>query len=229
MNAVKTLLILLGTYLCCINFSFALDLALVKENLLNKTKEISELNIETEDVVVENKMFNNQSYVFIIANISGYTDRTIVGTSFSCINILHSDKVIFAFCSNGYMQTQTKGDFWTLENKSKEFGYEESYRNESYYTFRLINDIFYLHQYSQKYFHYDRFCGRFDDRLISFDIFYRQPRDDPKKENLIPLDSINDEFFSKLTELCYKAGHCKEVDWEVVNERKLKDFSESCE
>ena len=215
--------------LCCVHLSFAFDLKLAKENLLKKTTEASELSVEQEYVNAENKTFHNQSYVFIIAHVSGYTDRTIVGTSFSCINILHSDKVIFAFCSNGYMQTQTKGDFWTLENKSNEFGYEESYRNESYYTFRLINDIFYLHQYSQKYFYYDRFCGRFDDRLISFNIFYRQSRDDPKKENLIPLDSINDELFSKLAESCYKAGHCKEVDWEVVNERKLKDFSESCE
>lgn len=177
----------------------------------------------------ENKIFHNQSYMFIIANVSGYTDRTIVGKSFSCINILHSNKVIFDFCGNGYMKIQAKSDFWTLENRADEYGYEESYRNEAYYTFRLRNDTFYLHQYSQKYFYHDRFCQRFDDRLISFDIFYRQSRDDPKKENLIPLDSINDELFSKLAESCYKAGHCKEVDWKSEWERERKDFSKSCE
>ena len=214
---------------CCVNLSFALDLSLVKENLLNKTKEISELHIESEDVNAENKTFHNQSYMFIIANVSGYTDRTIVGNSFSCINILHSDKVIFDFCGNGYMEIQTKGDFWTLENTSDEFGYEVSYRNENYYTFRLINDTFYLHQYSQKYFYYDRFCDRFDERLISSNIFYRQPRDDPKKENLIPLDSINDELLQRLVGRCYETGLCKEIDWESVQELQNNDFSVSCE
>lgn len=216
--------------LCYVNISFAIDLELVKKNLLNKTKEISKFGeIEEEYVRVENKTFNNKSYVFVIANVTGYTDRTMVIDFYSCIHILYSDKVIFDFCDDGNMDIQTKGNFWTLENKSNEFGYEISHRNEYYYTFKLINNTFYLYQYSKKYFYYDRFCDRFDDRLISFDIFYRQPRDDPKKENLMPLHSVNETLFSKLTEQCYKIGHCKKVNWEIVNEKISKDFSISCE
>lgn len=41
--------------------------------------------------------------MFIIANVLGFTGRAIVGL-FSCINILHSNKVIFDFYGNGYMK-----------------------------------------------------------------------------------------------------------------------------
>ncbi|MGX2983589.1 hypothetical protein [Helicobacter sp. 23-1045] len=37
----------------------------------------------------------------------------------------------------------------------------------------------------------------------------RQPRDDPKGENLIPLDSITDELIIELNDKCYKNGKCK--------------------
>lgn len=63
-----------------------------------------------------------------------------------------------------------------------------------YLTFKLIGDRFYLHQYSKEF-------GRVDDDkeiIDSTQIYYRQPRDDPKKENLIPLDSINDELLQRL-------------------------------
>ena len=62
-------------------------------------------------------------------------------------------------------------------------------------TFRLINNRFYLHQYSREN---ENVSDEGDVESIESHIYYRQPRDDPKKENLIPLDSINDELLQGL-------------------------------
>ncbi|RDU60638.1 hypothetical protein CQA53_10705, partial [Helicobacter didelphidarum] len=71
-----------------------------------------------------------------------------------------------------------------------------------YYTFKLINGKFYLHQYSQE---------NFDDEVLDKTfIYYRAPRDEPKGKHRILLDSVNDELLQELESKCYKDGKCKD-------------------
>ena len=67
---------------------------------------------------------------------------------------------------------------------------------DSNFTFKLIKDKFYLYEY-KKYKQENGF------------IYYRQPRDDAKGANLIPLESINDELLETLQDECKKSGKCK--------------------
>lgn len=66
---------------------------------------------------------------------------------------------------------------------------------KTYLTFKLIGDRFYLYQYSREN---ENVSDEGDVESIKSHIYYRQPRDDPKKEKLIPLDSINDELLQGL-------------------------------
>ena len=227
MNSTKTFLKFFAACLYCINVSFALDLALVKENLLKKTREHSGLDIVEEGVgFVENKVFNHKTYVFVIAEVGGYeSEVSKFEDFFSCINVLQTDKIIFDYCDKGIMRIQTKGNFWTLQSQSIEYASVESYRHVSYLTFRLINDTFYLHQFSYNHYIFDRICDSIDEQLLVSNIYYRQPRDDPKKENLIPLDFANEALFSEMIDRYCERGLCQEVDWEVVQELRNKGFN----
>ena len=66
---------------------------------------------------------------------------------------------------------------------------------DSNFTFKLIKDKFYLYEYKKH-------------KQENDFIYYRQPRDDPKMTNLIPLESITDELLETLQDECKKSGKC---------------------
>ena len=113
------------------------------------------------------------------------------------------------FCfNNSYTasisQVDRKGNYITIVSE-----WQGVWPAKTYLTFRLIGDRFYLHQYSREN---ENVSNEGNVESIKSHIYYRQPRDDPKKENLIPLDSINDELLQRLGGRCYETGLCKEID-----------------
>ena len=99
------------------------------------------------------------------------------------------------FCFNGdfIIKIEHKMPFFTIKTYKQD---RIGNITNTYLTFKLYNDRFYLYQYSRELGRIDEYS---DNEIIdTTHIYYRQPRDDPKKENLIPLDSINDELLQRL-------------------------------
>ncbi|WP_162982699.1 hypothetical protein [Helicobacter vulpis] len=82
---------------------------------------------------------------------------------------------------------------------------EDNIYTKLYVTFKLVDNTFYLHQFSQQFF---READNGDRQVVRTLIFYRQSRDDPRKRHLLSLDSLEPGFTQKLQTQCFEKGYC---------------------
>ncbi|TLD79892.1 hypothetical protein [Helicobacter trogontum] len=159
-----------------------------------KQKYLLNLPYNKENIITKSYNIHTDKKDFILITLFNWDDDELgrAVKKYSCISIFDSDVIMQNFCfSDNIGIVANKNDFFTLTSL-----WQDRIGNitNTYLTFRLIENRFYLHQYSKEFEHID------DDQEITNNtqIYYRQPRDDPKKEKLIPLDSINDELLQEL-------------------------------
>ncbi len=81
--------------------------------------------------------------------------------------------------------------------------YANDFYYKTYFTFRLLQENFYLHQFSEQVFN-----SKEDKHPVRTWIFYRQPRDDPQKRHPSILGDPTISF-DELKKRCYQNGYCK--------------------
>ncbi|WP_120951513.1 hypothetical protein [Helicobacter sp. L8] len=137
---------------------------------------------------------HQEAYTFIFAAFN-------YGSShyYTCMGILHAKHLERGFCTdrNGFdvgMQLFIKGTFFTLRVSGRLKPGDRAYRD--YFTFKLVNHRFYLHQYSQEMLTCRGSCYNldYDTSILRTQIFYRQSRDDPQSQHPISLQT----FFESL-------------------------------
>ncbi|WP_233704587.1 hypothetical protein [Helicobacter bizzozeronii] len=123
----------------------------------------------------------------------------------TCLKIERNGQILHAqFC----MEAVGKADFAYKKNYvTLEFSgaLSEQVNRELYLTFKVVNGVFYLHQYSQQNYTYD---AQGVKKILKTLIIYRQNRDDPHGENPITLDSLDGAYQDKLFAQCKENGYC---------------------
>lgn len=161
-----------------------------------KQKYILNLPYNKENIITKSYNIHTDKKDFILITLFNW-DNDELGRAvkkYSCISIFDSDVIMQGFClSDNIGIVANKNDFFTLTSL-----WQDRIGNitNTYLTFKLIENRFYLHQYSRELGHIDEYIDK--EIIDTTHIYYRQPRDDPKKANLIPLDSINDELLQEL-------------------------------
>ncbi|WP_120955922.1 hypothetical protein [Helicobacter mehlei] len=149
----------------------------------------------------------------------------------SCLGILRQGQLQRAFCMEqrgDYTYKRIsytfKSPFFTLSIKQDLKCGSQSYYTPhiDYYTFRLIEGQFYLHQYSREVF-YATDCDwdRGNSEHLMTQIFYRQPRDDPEGKHRISMQEFvdnmprgdfgNQAIKARMQESCLQRGLCRGV------------------
>lgn len=184
----------------CSNCIFFLIFAsLVFANSLEdiaKQKYILNLPYNKENIITKSYNIHTDKKDFIVITLFNWGDDELgrAVDKYSCVSIFDSDVLMQDFCfSDNIGIVANKNDFFTLTSLWQD---RSGNITNTYLTFKLYNDRFYLYQYSRELGRIDEYS---DNEIIdTTHIYYRQPRDDPKKANLIPLDSINDELLQEL-------------------------------
>ena len=160
-----------------------------------KQKYAPNLPHNKENIITKSYNIHTGKKDFIVITLFNW-DNDELGRAvdkYSCVSIFDSDVLMQDFCfSDNIGIVANKNDFFTLTSL-----WQDRIGNitNTYLTFKLYNDRFYLYQYSREN---ENVSDEGDVESIESHIYYRQPRDDPKKEKLIPLDSINDELLQEL-------------------------------
>ncbi|TLD83758.1 hypothetical protein [Helicobacter sp. MIT 05-5294] len=189
------------------NFSFSL-LAFVlsyaqdNDEILKKLQNAYIRDLPYPNVLLDSydMSFGNKTYFVTTMqnyNKDRYGDKAYF---YNCIEVFEDSSSRQKFCFNGdsIINLENKESFFTIKTyKQDRIGNIAN----TYLTFRLINGKFYLHQYSREKKHFDANDEEVVDKAL---VYYFQ--DDSKEENLIPLESVNDELLQKL-ELKYNAKY----------------------
>ncbi|MFC3847991.1 hypothetical protein ACFOPX_05565 [Helicobacter baculiformis] len=149
---------------------------------------------------------HQETYTFIFASFK----ETLYGGShhYTCMGILHAKHLERGFCTDRKgldvgRQLTTKGAFFTL--RLSDFlkpHNDRAYRD--YFTFKLADHRFYLHEYSREVLTCRGSCHDldYDTLVLRTQIFYRQSRDDPQNQHPISLqtffESLNNGNFENL-------------------------------
>ena len=198
--------------LCIITSLYGITLEqsknIIKEWLIESMIKTADNSPDYYDDISE-VIINKNKYIFIQSEVQSFDESANIIRNM-CFGIFYKDILDKCFCLNGYGSGNivSNGNFFTISF------YKDDYRFEVvhtiYITFKLIKDKFYLHQYSKEKFKKSEVPKTNDDFILDKTIIcYRQPRDDAKSKNLIPLDSINDELLERLQDECEKSGKCK--------------------
>ncbi|RDU61829.1 hypothetical protein CQA53_09765, partial [Helicobacter didelphidarum] len=134
---------------------------------LDEAKEITQKEIEkeieqkyewrfteSEDYTISYK-FNNKEYIFVVKTWIVSKDD-VYYKNYNCFNILDTKQLINGFCKIGKMNIVVKDNYFTISFDDM-IPYHYPLSETYYYTFKLINGKFYLHQYSQE---------NFDDEVL---------------------------------------------------------------
>ena len=185
-------------YISCIIFLMFSSLAFangVLEDII-KQKYAPNLPHNKENIITKSYNIHTGKKDFIVITLFNWGDDELgrAVDKYSCVSIFDSDVLMQDFCfSDNIGIVANKNDFLTLTSLWQD---RSGNITNTYLTFKLYNDRFYLYQYSRELGRIDEYS---DNEIIdTTHIYYRQPRDDPKKANLIPLDSINDELLQEL-------------------------------
>ena len=200
-------------YVLTLTNANALDIEKLKKETLKKAtaKEYVEI-VDSHNTNVYEKTFHNKQYFFIHSEVEGHSEGHLHHEEKHCVAIADADKWLNTFCEDGAHDIESridfKDDYFTIVFGINDFKYEAVWK--SYYTFKFINDGFYLYQRSVEDFKLNGKDAQSSEYVFDkMNIYYRQPRDDPKMTNLIPLESITDELRIELNDKCYKSGKCK--------------------
>ncbi|WP_240328724.1 hypothetical protein [Helicobacter suis] len=123
----------------------------------------------------------------------------------SCLKIMKNGRALRKkFCMDGVGRADFvyKRNYLTLEFSGHISG--KLYRI-LYITFKVVDGVFYLHQYSEQNFKFEPDGSK---RILKTQIIYRQSRDDPYKRNPITIDSLNRNFQAQLLLQCSERGYC---------------------
>lgn len=140
-------------------------------------------NLPYPNVLIDSYDMDFENRRYFVATMQNYNKNYLgyIALSFNCIKVFKNLTPMQEFCFNGYciIKIEHKMPFFTIKiYKQDRIG---SVTN-TYLTFRLIDNRFYLHQYSREN---ENVSDEYDVKTIKSHIYYRQPRDDQKKENLI--------------------------------------------
>ncbi|WP_238699306.1 hypothetical protein [Helicobacter sp. MIT 05-5294] len=198
----KKVLLILVCNMLVFSALYANDIQTLKDRV--KAKYISTLPYNKEHIIIESYNIKTSKKDFILLILSNWQDDELgrAVERYSCVDIFGNIKTLQSFCfSNSVGKVENKKDFFTITSL-----WQDRIGNiaNTYLTFRLINGKFYLHQYSREEGYVDD--AKDKEVIDKTYIYYRQARDDSKKENLIPLESVNDELLQKL-ELKYNAKY----------------------
>ncbi|WP_104577951.1 hypothetical protein [Helicobacter felis] len=146
---------------------------------------------------------NNDRYSF--SKRITYTDSPESPSSI-CILTRHNGTLLSrTLCIHqGQVDLAYKFPYLTFEMGQYDSSTDNIY-TKLYVTFKLVENTFYLHQFSQQFF---RVGENGNKQVVRTLIFYRQSRDDPKKRHLMSLDSLEPGFTQELQAQCYDKGYC---------------------
>ena len=180
--------------LCCM-YLHAQNIEDKNDVIINSLRNMYIKNLPYPNVLIDSYNMDFENKQYFVATMQNYIKDYPgnIALCFNCVKVFDNLAPMQEFCFNGdyIIKIEHKIPFFTIETYKQD---RIGNITNTYLTFRLIGDRFYLHQYSKEFEHID------DDQEITNNtqIYYRQPRDDPKKEKLIPLDSINDELLQGL-------------------------------
>ena len=180
--------------LCCM-YLHAQNIEDKNDVIINSLRNMYIKNLPYPNVLIDSYNMDFENKQYFVATMQNYIKDYLgnIALCFNCVKVFDNLAPMQEFCFNGdyIIKIEHKIPFFTIETYKQD---RIGNITNTYLTFRLIGDRFYLHQYSKEFEHID------DDQEITNNtqIYYRQPRDDPKKEKLIPLDSINDELLQGL-------------------------------
>lgn len=181
--------------LCCMYF-YAQNIEDKNDTIVNSLKNMYIKNLPYPNVLIDSYDMDFENKQYFVATMQNYNKDYLgnIALSFNCVKVFKNLAPIQEFCFNGdfIIKIEHKMPFFTIKTYKQD---RIGNITNTYLTFRLIDNRFYLHQYSREN---ENASDDGNAESIKSHIYYRQPRDDPKKENLIPLDSINDELLQRL-------------------------------
>lgn len=190
-------------FLICINNLYALDKEIISDEI---KKYFVNLPYDRENIITKTYDIKTSTKKFILVSLFNWQNDELgrAVDRYSCIGIFDNIKMLQSFCfSDNIGKVENKKNFFTITSL-----WQDRIGNftNTYLTFKLINDKFYLYQYSKEEGNIDAVVVNSDEKtkrmkevIENTSIYYRQPRDDPKKEKLILLDDVNDELLQKLS------------------------------
>lgn len=181
--------------LCCV-YLYAQNIENKNDAIINSLKNVYIKNLPYPNVLIDSYDMEFENKQYFVATMQNYNKNYLgnIALSFNCIKVFKKLAPMQEFCFNGdfIIKIEHKMPFFTIKTYKQD---RIGNITNTYLTFKLYNDRFYLHQYSREN---ENVSNESNAESIKSQIYYRQPRDDPKKENLIPLDSINDELLQEL-------------------------------
>ena len=181
--------------LCCV-YLYAQNIENKNDAIINSLKNVYIKNLPYPNVLIDSYDMEFENKQYFVATMQNYNKNYLgnIALSFNCIKVFKKLAPMQEFCFNGdfIIKIEHKMPFFTIKTYKQD---RIGNITNTYLTFKLYNDRFYLHQYSREN---ENVSNESNAESIKSHIYYRQPRDDPKKENLIPLDSINDELLQGL-------------------------------
>lgn len=169
--------------------------ALLERLLYEKTQDDTHASTTT---YAQNVNLGGQRYTLI-------NKITTKGKISSCLSIMKNNRVLRGnFCMDGVGKADFvyKKNYLTLEFSGP---IPNGFRRKFYLTFRVVDGVFYLHQYSVQNF---KFNPDGSKKILKTQIIYRQSRDDPNGEKPITIDSLDSNYQAKLRARCEERGYC---------------------
>lgn len=196
----KTFLKILSSLFLCITCIYAKSAETVldeEDKILNLVKDTYIRDLPYPNILTE--VYNIEYGKYYVATMENYVNDYLgsFDLGYNCVSIFKDINLSQKFCFSGdrIRGITDKLPFFTIQTYRQN---RVGYIVYTYLTFKLINDKFYLHQYSKEEAHIDEI--HIKEVIDKTYIYYRQPKDDPKKKNLIPLDSVNDKLLQTLQE-----------------------------
>lgn len=181
--------------LCCMCL-YAQNIEDKNDAIANSLQKMYIKNLPYPNVLIDSYDMDFKNKQYFVATMQNYNKDYLgnIALSFNCVKVFENLAPMQEFCFNGdfIIRVEHKMPFFTIKTYKQD---RIGNITNTYLTFRLIDNRFYLHQYSREN---EKTSDESNAESIKSHIYYRQPRDDPKKKNLIPLDSINDDLLQRL-------------------------------
>lgn len=194
--------------LCCM-YIYAQNIENKNDVIVNSLKNTYIKNLPYPNVLIDSYNMDFKGNQYFVATMQNYNKDYLgnIALSFNCVKVFKNLTPIQEFCFNGdfIINIEHKMPFFTIKTyKQDRIGNIAN----TYITFKLIGNRFYLHQYSKELKHIDEYTTK---EIIDKTLFYyRVPRDESQGQYRILLDSINDKLLQELESQCYMSGKCKD-------------------
>lgn len=152
------------------------------DTIVNLLKNMYIKNLPYPNVLIDSYDMDFENKQYFVATMQNYNKDYLgnIALSFNCVKVFKNLAPIREFCFHGdfIIKIEHKMPFFTIKTYKQD---RIGNTTNTYLTFRLIDNRFYLHQYSREN---ENAGDEGNAKSIKSHIYYRQPRDDPKKKSL---------------------------------------------